>query len=91
MKSFFYTDSSINKLTYPQIKAMTNKVNVIKNEFLMLFLSLNKYNKPKPALDINPAKVAEKQIISETNKSLIITLDAQFGINPTNEESKGVK
>ena len=57
---------------------------------MKIVLSLNKNTNPKPALDIKPASVAEKVKISEVYNSLIITLEAQLGINPTKLDSSGV-
>ena len=88
---YLKNDNSINKLKYPLIIAIDSKVKVINIDFLIFFLSLNKNTKPKPALEINPAKVAENVRISETYKSLIITLEAQLGIKPTRPDSSGVK
>ena len=87
-KFFFY---SINNNKYPTKLAIKNNNKVIKKLFLILLLSLYKYTRPSPALQIKPDIVAAKVKVLLIYNSLIITDEAQFGINPIIEESSGVK
>jgi hypothetical protein len=87
-KFFFY---SINNNKYPTKLAIKNNNKVINKLFLILLLSLYKYTRPSPALQIKPDIVAAKVNVLLIYNSLIITEDAQLGINPIIEESSGVK
>lgn len=57
----------------------------------MFFLLFSRNASPNPALVINPAIADPKLIEPWIYKSVIITLEAQFGINPIREETTGVR
>ena len=75
---------------YPQIIEVKIKIPIIKKLIFRFFLFLNKNANPRPALQISPERAEAKYNDPWTYKFVIITLDAQFGINPIKEETKGV-
>ncbi len=58
-----------------------NSISIFMFSFMFLFI-LNSINIPAPAFTNNPAINEPKAIISDKYNSVIITDEAQFGINP---------
>ena len=71
--------------------AEMNKIAHILNISFLLSYIFNNTNKPKPALVINPAVNAPKDMIPSVNSCANITLAAQFGIKPTIAATIGCK
>ena len=76
---------------YPLTNPVRTKIPIITIAFLIIFLFLIKTIIPKPAFVISPANVDPNDKLPLINKSVIITLDAQLGINPIIVAYIGVK